>query len=97
MMSLANWRIVRRFIIGFALIFTLQALALQVSGRKVLISSGLERVYIYEGDLVSDIPPRSKQEAARTTEAVWRWCRYWTGLKVKEFPLPGREQCFIMP
>ena len=97
MKSLASWRTVRRFIIGVAMIFTLQALALQVSGRKVLISSGWERVYIFEGDLVSSIPPRSKQEAARTTEAVWRTCLYWTGLKVKEFPLPGREKCFIMP
>jgi len=89
-------RLVRRCIIGFALVFATQALFLQMSGRKVLISSGLERVYIFEGDLVSDIPPRNEQEAARTTEAVWRWCRYWTGLRVKHFPLPGREQCFII-
>lgn len=88
--------LVRRSIVGFVAVFVIQALALQLSGRKVLLASGLERVYIFQGDLVSDIPPQNQQEAARTTEATWRWCRYWTGLKVKLYPLPGRERCYII-
>ena len=60
-----------------------QAVALQSVNRSLLLSSEHKRMYIFEGDLVSDQPPRTAQEKARTAKAIWSICRYWTGLTVE--------------
>jgi len=84
--------------ISLVVIFLAQAILLTVTGRQVRLSSEVRQVYIFEGDLVSATPPKTAEEAAKTVKRKWLICRYWNGLRIKTYSIPGVEPCpFITP
>lgn len=94
MLTRINVRRVVRIGVG---LLVLQAVALQATETTIRLSLEPRRVYIYEGDLVSDTPPSSADEASRTVEDDWFVCRYWTGLRIREFLLPPGNCPAITP
>ena len=71
-----------------AVLFVAQAAFFISTERKIRLSAELHGVYIYEGDLVSDMPPENADKASRTVRATWERCHYWTGLTIKTLLLP---------
>jgi hypothetical protein len=81
-------RFMVRLLLVVMAVFIAQAIFLYTTGRKVRLSFEPRRVYIYEGDLVSDTPPENADRASRTVEDHWELCSYWTGLTVRRYLLP---------
>jgi hypothetical protein len=89
---------IRYATIGLVTAFFAQVVLLKVTDRQVRLSSEVRQVYIFEGDLVSTKPPKTADEAAKTIKRDWLICRYWNGLRIKTYPVPGVEPCpFITP
>lgn len=70
-------------------IFVMQAIYLLSTEKQIRLTLAPKVAYIYEGDLVSDEPPESADEASRTVTANWELCRYWTGLIIRTHFLPS--------
>lgn len=73
----------------FLTIFVIQAVYLLSTERRIRLTVTPKHAYIYEGDLVSDIPPQNANEAPRMVTANWELCRYWTGLTITTVFLPS--------
>ncbi len=74
-----------------ATLFALQAALLIATGIQIKLGESRQYVYVREGDLVADDPPKDAEAARLTTTAHWKRCHYWTGLQVRKFLLP--ETC----
>lgn len=80
-------------VLGLISLLLAQAVLLRVTGKWVLLAAKQTRIYTYEGDLVSDIPPQNADEASRTKEGIGFDCRYWTGISVRHYLGGSRDEC----
>jgi hypothetical protein len=87
---------VRRLIWVFGTTFTVQAVVLSITDKKVRLWREVRHVYIYEGDMVSFTPPKDDPKIQRTTQADWVVCCYWTGLLVWGITMPMASDCPIL-